>query len=177
MFWRAKRAGSIDSENSSESGSDTSSTPPPIFHSNSILKRSSSFQLKSPVARDPRKSDERILLDNKDSKKLKQNPFSIDGYGKHVFRGAVAAPYLEMVGLKPNTLETVAWTTNLSADKVAAAILHWAIDNGASVYCHWFQPLAAGFVRHGMRLSLLSCIRLNGVRRSIGTSPTAHVRL
>lgn len=25
-----------------------------------------------------------------------------------------------------------------------------AKDNGASVYCHWFQPLGASGVRHGM---------------------------
>jgi len=33
--------------------------------------------------------------------------------------------------------------------KVAAAVLQWAIDNNASVYCHWFQPLAAAGLRHG----------------------------
>eukprot|EP00602_Paraphysomonas_sp_CaronLab_P000037 CAMPEP_0185027510 /NCGR_PEP_ID=MMETSP1103-20130426/12643_1 /TAXON_ID=36769 /ORGANISM="Paraphysomonas bandaiensis, Strain Caron Lab Isolate" /LENGTH=634 /DNA_ID=CAMNT_0027561541 /DNA_START=200 /DNA_END=2104 /DNA_ORIENTATION=+ len=34
-------------------------------------------------------------------------------------------------------------------DKVAGAVLDWARDNGASVYCHWFQPLGAAGVRHG----------------------------
>jgi glutamine synthetase type III len=33
--------------------------------------------------------------------------------------------------------------------QVAAAVLDWAKDNGASTYCHWFQPLGAGGVRHG----------------------------
>ena len=33
--------------------------------------------------------------------------------------------------------------------KVAAAVLEWATDRGASVYCHWFQPLAAAGLRHG----------------------------
>ena len=33
--------------------------------------------------------------------------------------------------------------------KVAAAVLEWAIDRGASLYCHWFQPLAAAGLRHG----------------------------
>ena len=28
-------------------------------------------------------------------------------------------------------------------------MLAWAKDNGASVYCHWFQPLGASLVRHG----------------------------
>ena len=60
-------------------------------------------------------------------KRPRAEPVSIEGYGRHVFKGAVAAPYLEMVGLKPNTLDSVAWTTNLSADKVAAAMLHWGI--------------------------------------------------
>lgn len=32
---------------------------------------------------------------------------------------------------------------------MAAAILEWARDNGASVYCHWFQPLGAAGLRHG----------------------------
>jgi len=30
-------------------------------------------------------------------------------------------------------------------------VLAWAIDRGASVYCHWFQPLGASGVRHGQR--------------------------
>jgi glutamine synthetase len=29
-------------------------------------------------------------------------------------------------------------------------ILHRATDNGANVYCHWFQPMAASGVRHGL---------------------------
>ena len=61
------------------------------------------------------------------AKRLRGGPVSIDSYGKHVFKGAIAAPYLELVGLKPTTLDSVAWTTNLSADKVAAAMLHWGI--------------------------------------------------
>jgi glutamine synthetase len=28
-------------------------------------------------------------------------------------------------------------------------VLEWAIDNGATVYCHWFQPLGASGLRHG----------------------------
>jgi hypothetical protein len=75
---------------------------------------------------------------------------SFDGYGQHVFRGAVAAPYLEKAGLPANTLDSNAWTTNGQADKVAAAVLEWAKDNGASVYCHWFQPLGSSAFRHGM---------------------------
>jgi glutamine synthetase len=29
-------------------------------------------------------------------------------------------------------------------------VLDWARDHGASVYCHWFQPLGGSGVRHGM---------------------------
>ena len=35
------------------------------------------------------------------------------------------------------------------ADIVAKAVLDWAVDNGASVYCHWFQPMGSSGVRHG----------------------------
>jgi len=47
-------------------------------------------------------------------------------------------------------MESGHWTTDGSADNVAAAVLDWARDHGASVYCHWFQPLGASGVRHGM---------------------------
>jgi glutamine synthetase len=33
---------------------------------------------------------------------------------------------------------------------VAAAVLEWAKDNGASSYCHWFQPLGSSILRHGL---------------------------
>lgn len=36
-----------------------------------------------------------------------------------------------------------------NVEQVASAVLEWAKDNGASVYCHWFQPLASSGVRHG----------------------------
>ena len=75
---------------------------------------------------------------------------SFDGYGQHLFKGVVAAPYLEKAGLPKDTLDGTAWTTNGNADKVAAAVLEWAKDNGASVYCHWFQPQGAAGFRHGM---------------------------
>ena len=34
--------------------------------------------------------------------------------------------------------------------KVAAAILEWSKDRGASLYCHWFQPIGSSGVRHGL---------------------------
>lgn len=73
----------------------------------------------------------------------------LKNYGQNVFRGAIAAPYLKKQGLKENVLDTPAWTTDGSADKVAAAVLEWATDRGATVFCHWFQPLGSGGVRHG----------------------------
>lgn len=74
----------------------------------------------------------------------------LSGYGEHYFKGAVAAPYLTKHNLAANVLETNAWTKDTAtADKVALAVLDWAKANGASVYAHWFQPLAASGVRHG----------------------------
>jgi len=72
------------------------------------------------------------------------------GYGQRVFKGAVAAPYLSKHSLPTNTLENPAWASNGSADKVAAAVLDWARDNGANTFCHWFQPLGASAFRHGL---------------------------
>jgi glutamine synthetase len=74
---------------------------------------------------------------------------SFKSYGKHQFIGDIARPYLNAVGLPCNTMESLEWIKNFNEDKVAEAILLWAKDNGASVYCHWFQPLAASGVRHG----------------------------
>jgi len=76
-------------------------------------------------------------------------PVSLTGYGDHLFKGAVADKYLKTQGLSAATLDTAAWTTDGKADKVAAAVLEWAKDNGASVYCHWFQPLGSSGFRHG----------------------------
>ena len=70
-------------------------------------------------------------------------------YGKHVFRGEVAAPFLIAQGLPGNTVDSVEWVKNGQADQVAAAVLAWAQANNASVFCHWFQPLGANGVRHG----------------------------
>ena len=83
-------------------------------------------------------------------------PVSLEGYGKHVFRGAVAAPFLASAGLPKDALEDPSWTTNGSADKVAAAMLAWARTNGASYYCHWFHPLGAAGLRHGQSAQVKS---------------------
>jgi glutamine synthetase len=76
---------------------------------------------------------------------------SLDGYGEHCFRGAVANKYLSKYGETDALLKDVTWPSqDGKADIVAKAVLDWAVDNGASVYCHWFQPMAASGVRHGL---------------------------
>jgi len=75
---------------------------------------------------------------------------SLEGFGNHVFRGSVAAPYLKAAGLSEDTIEKAKWNKDGTSDKVASAVLEWAKDNGASVFCHWFQPLGAASVRHGL---------------------------
>ena len=79
---------------------------------------------------------------------------TLDGYGDHLFKGAVAAPYLTKHGLAANALDTQSWTTDGSKDKVAAAVLDWAKDNGATTYTHWFQPIGASMVRWGLASGL-----------------------
>jgi len=74
---------------------------------------------------------------------------SLKSFGDHLFKGAIAAPYLAKQGLSPCILNSVAWTKDGNKDKVAAAVLEWARDHGASVFCHWFQPLAGAGFRHG----------------------------
>ena len=76
---------------------------------------------------------------------------TLDGMGDHVFTGAVAEKYLSRHGASAAMLATPDWTNDeAKADIVAAAVLEWAIENGADVSCHWFQPLASNGVRHGM---------------------------
>lgn len=43
---------------------------------------------------------------------------SLEGLGTHVFKGAVAAPYLTKQGLPPNTLESGDWAKDSRADQV-----------------------------------------------------------
>jgi len=74
---------------------------------------------------------------------------SIEDYGSHVFKGAVADSYLAKQGLPAGLLEDHTWTAT-SSDKVAAAVMEWAQDKGATVYTHWFQPIGSTEVRLGM---------------------------
>jgi len=69
-------------------------------------------------------------------------------YGKFVFSGKVADDYLKKQGSSGDILKNPSWVKNES-DTVANAVFDWAVDHGASNYCHWFQPMAGSGVRHG----------------------------
>lgn len=43
---------------------------------------------------------------------------SLEGFGEHVFRGNVAAPYLKKHGLALDTLQHPEWTTDGRAEQV-----------------------------------------------------------
>ena len=63
------------------------------------------------------------------SLRLFSSAASLEGYGKHLFKGAVAAPYLEAAGLPKGTLDSHEWTRDAAtADKVANAVAAWARD-------------------------------------------------
>eukprot|EP00594_Rhizosolenia_setigera_P007326 CAMPEP_0178943864 /NCGR_PEP_ID=MMETSP0789-20121207/2826_1 /TAXON_ID=3005 /ORGANISM="Rhizosolenia setigera, Strain CCMP 1694" /LENGTH=701 /DNA_ID=CAMNT_0020623511 /DNA_START=60 /DNA_END=2165 /DNA_ORIENTATION=- len=74
-------------------------------------------------------------------------PFS--DFGKALFKGTVADEYLKKHGASAELLDDPSWTKN-NADTVAKAVMDWGLDNGANVYTHWFQPMAASGVRHGL---------------------------
>jgi hypothetical protein len=69
-------------------------------------------------------------------------------FGEHSFKGEVASRFLGKYGESATLLTTPTWTAH-KADVVAAAILDWARDNGASCFTHWFQPMGASGFRHG----------------------------
>ena len=50
---------------------------------------------------------------------------SLNGFGDHVFKGAIAAPFLQKQGLPPNALDTYTWTTDGSAEKVRQSAFGW----------------------------------------------------
>jgi len=81
---------------------------------------------------------------------------SLKGYGDSVFWGAAASPYLTKQGLSDADLEDPSWTRDTAkADKIAAAVLEFAIARGAKSFCHLFQPMAATY-RHGN----VGCVQL-----------------
>jgi glutamine synthetase len=70
------------------------------------------------------------------------------GLGASCFIGTVADKYLKEQKLSSAILDDWTWPQKHS-DAVAAAILAWGKDNGATVFTHWFQPLGANNVRPG----------------------------
>ena len=81
---------------------------------------------------------------------MSSGPATTEGFGSACFKGAVADKYLSKYGESASLLANGKWTKDMAkADIVAKAVLDWAIDNGASVYCHWFQPMGSSGVRHG----------------------------
>ncbi|CAK0848434.1 unnamed protein product [Prorocentrum cordatum] len=88
-------------------------------------------------------------------------PASAEGFGDSVFRGAVAEPYLRKHGLSLETLADPSWCKDqVKSDAMAGAVLEWATDRGATVFCHWFQPMGSAGMRHGqtamVQISMLS---------------------
>lgn len=76
-------------------------------------------------------------------------PSLTEGYGEDVFKGAVADKYLKEQGLSTKDLEDYSWINDKAKpDKIAKAIMCWALDRKATSFCHWFQPMASTF-RHG----------------------------
>jgi glutamine synthetase len=67
---------------------------------------------------------------------------SLDGYGDHLFRGAVAEPYLKKHGLSAAVLSTPSWTTDGKADKVSACDFLFSISSSTNTlifnYCKIF---------------------------------------
>lgn len=47
---------------------------------------------------------------------------SLEGFGDHVFRGEISAPYLKAQGLPENILDSSAWTSDGSADRVGTSV-------------------------------------------------------
>jgi glutamine synthetase len=99
----------------------------------------------------------------KEKKVMSALPAATDTFGRYVFTGAVASEYLAPQGLFLRDLETppYKWTSSpAQADKVANAVKAWALDMGATNFCHWFQPIGSSGLRHGLtgqvQLSMLS---------------------
>jgi len=82
---------------------------------------------------------------------------SAEDYGSHLFSGATADEYLSKQGLPAGLLNDPSWTTT-SADKVASAVMEWAHDKGATVFTHWFQPMGASGLRHGLTGQVQNCM-------------------
>jgi len=69
-------------------------------------------------------------------------------FGTKLFVGEVADKYLKKHGLTSSVFDDPMWTVS-KADQVAAALMDWGRESGASSITHWWQPLASSGVRHG----------------------------
>ena len=69
-----------------------------------------------------------------------------DYFGIKVFNRAAMRKYLDSATYKAllNTMEHGTPLTHELADKIAAGMRQWALENGADHYSHWFQPLTGG---------------------------------
>lgn len=94
------------------------------------------------------------------------SPASLDGFGEHQFWGAVAEKYLSAQGCSWDELKSGMWVHSPAlADKVAAAVLEWGKVNGASSFCHWFQPVCSTG-RHGQTGQVQNAMfEFDGLRR------------
>jgi len=73
-------------------------------------------------------------------------PLTSDYYGKYVFNKTQWAKYLpkEIVKALTGVIEKGETLNRDLADHVAAGMKTWALEQGATHYTHWFQPLTEG---------------------------------
>mmetsp|Transcript_35043 Transcript_35043/g.42216 ORF Transcript_35043/g.42216 Transcript_35043/m.42216 type:complete len:688 (+) Transcript_35043:106-2169(+) len=96
------------------------------------------------------------------------NDLQSSEYGEYRFAGAIASKYLTKRGLSLADYEGAAWVKDRAmADKVADAMLEWALSKGATSFCHLFQPMGAT-LRHGQT----GCVQLTMLRFGKDGLPT-----
>ena len=64
---------------------------------------------------------------------------TLDGMGANCFTGAVVEKYLSRQGASAAMLADPSWTEDeAKVDIVVAAVLDWAVENGADLSCHCY---------------------------------------
>ena len=109
-------------------------------------------------------------------------------FGSHVFSEAVMAKYLpaaELERLRRVRMQKEKLSMQ-TADAVAEAMKTWALERGATHYCHWFQPLTGNTAeKHDSFLSGVAdgkaVLKLTGKQLMLGESdassfPTGGLR-
>ncbi|MBP7506877.1 MAG: glutamine synthetase III [Prolixibacteraceae bacterium] len=83
------------------------------------------------------------LLDRKPLEVTKVSPLTSDYYGMLVFDREKMKKYLSKDAFKAvaDAIDNGTTIDRKLADGVAAGMKSWAIENGATHYSHWFQPL------------------------------------